>query len=233
MYLSRVRFLPTSSARAALLKIQQQGSYASHQLLWRLFTDQSERNFLFREEQSKGFNGPKGLPEFLVLSEIEPICQEQLFQIESKLFKPQLSSGDRLGFRLRANPTIALKSKVPDQKRGGRHDVLMHAKTQAKLDGEKNPAAIQQRMERAAIDWLTAPARLERLGIDFDIEPNFCGYSQQRTYKKTERQPISYSSVDYEGILTIRDPEIFLSQLTAGIGRAKSFGCGLMLIRRV
>ncbi len=38
--------------------------------------------------------------------------------------------------------------------------------------------------------------------------------------------------LDYEGVLTVEDPVLFLSALTVGFGRARAFGCGLMLVRR-
>jgi len=34
------------------------------------------------------------------------------------------------------------------------------------------------------------------------------------------------------GALEIADPAAFLARLAQGFGRAKAFGCGLMLIRR-
>jgi len=33
-------------------------------------------------------------------------------------------------------------------------------------------------------------------------------------------------------VLTVEDPPLFLVALAAGFGRARAFGCGLMLIRR-
>ena len=43
---------------------------------------------------------------------------------------------------------------------------------------------------------------------------------------------MSYSTLDFEGILTVRDPDSFLAAIARGFGAAKSYGCGLMLIRR-
>ncbi|WP_408742519.1 type I-E CRISPR-associated protein Cas6/Cse3/CasE [Acetobacter peroxydans] len=38
--------------------------------------------------------------------------------------------------------------------------------------------------------------------------------------------------LDLSGRIEITDPSLFLTQMAQGFGRAKSFGCGLMLIRR-
>jgi CRISPR system Cascade subunit CasE len=44
---------------------------------------------------------------------------------------------------------------------------------------------------------------------------------------------VQLSVLDFDGILEVLDPETFLSALYRGFGKAKAFGCGLMLIRRV
>ncbi len=67
------------------------GSYALHQWVWLLFTDDETRKFLFREEEGQGFL------RFYVLSENAP-TKNDLFQIETKEFKPKLRKGDRLIF---------------------------------------------------------------------------------------------------------------------------------------
>ena len=38
--------------------------------------------------------------------------------------------------------------------------------------------------------------------------------------------------VEFEGVLTVTDPQRFLISLGRGFGRAKAYGCGLMLIAR-
>ena len=44
---------------------------------------------------------------------------------------------------------------------------------------------------------------------------------------------MSFSTLDFEGLLTVSDPGTFLSSIVRGFGAAKAYGCGLMLIRRV
>jgi CRISPR system Cascade subunit CasE len=38
--------------------------------------------------------------------------------------------------------------------------------------------------------------------------------------------------LDFEGVLEVTDPDRFVDAVAQGFGRAKGFGCGLMLIRR-
>ncbi len=47
------------------------------------------------------------------------------------------------------------------------------------------------------------------------------------------RETISTSVLSFDGFLTVIEPELFLDNLARGFGRARAFGCGLMLIRRV
>jgi CRISPR system Cascade subunit CasE len=47
-----------------------------------------------------------------------------------------------------------------------------------------------------------------------------------------QRPPIEFSALDLSGVLEVQDGEPFLAALLSGFGKAKAFGCGLMLIRR-
>lgn len=230
MYLSKIAFRPTLASQQALLNLGRNGAYASHQLLWKLFTEDNERKFLFREEQEPLGSSLKGAPVFFVLSEQQPIMESELFTIQAKSFAPKLSIGDRLAFKLRANPTISVR--VEGEKRSKRHDVLMHAKYLAKTQGVTDQTLINHKMEQAAKIWLADPQRLERMGMSLDVVPDVESYQQQKWTKNRDKNEISYSSVDYQGVLTVQSPERFLKTLLSGIGKSKAFGCGLMLVRR-
>ena len=43
---------------------------------------------------------------------------------------------------------------------------------------------------------------------------------------------MAYSTLDFEGVLTVSDPDTLLPAIARGFGAAKAYGCGLMLIRR-
>jgi CRISPR system Cascade subunit CasE len=45
------------------------------------------------------------------------------------------------------------------------------------------------------------------------------------------KRSISLGVLDLEGELVVREPETFLTGVAAGLGRAKAFGCGWMLLR--
>jgi CRISPR system Cascade subunit CasE len=48
---------------------------------------------------------------------------------------------------------------------------------------------------------------------------------------KRRRQP-QFGVLDLAGTIEVTDSDAFLAALAQGFGRAKAFGCGLMLIRR-
>jgi CRISPR system Cascade subunit CasE len=232
MYLSRVRVDLNGLARETLFEIMEGGAYGAHQLLWRLFPDhEAVRPFLFRQEmeEADGTQGktPKGLPLFYVLSDREPVGMAGLLGVQSKPLAPTLAAGDRLAFRLRANPTVA--RRVEDAKRSPRSDVLMAAKKPFS-PAQRTSAECVKAMDQAARDWLET--RAEGLGFHLPVEPEVGAYRQHVLQKPGRRDAIQFSSVDYEGLLEVTDPGRLVETLTRGVGRAKAFGCGLMLLRR-
>ena len=113
MYFSRIRIRP--DVRDLHLLVSGNG-YGAHQLLWKLFPGDDKRSFIFREEvareQMPFHKGVKGEPVFYLVSGSQPIADHPIFAVESKTYAPKLSNGERLAFRLRANPTIARKEEI-------------------------------------------------------------------------------------------------------------------------
>jgi CRISPR system Cascade subunit CasE len=58
------------------------------------------------------------------------------------------------------------------------------------------------------------------------------GYDQIHISRGRARRVIAFSVLDLEGVLEVQSPDRFVDALTRGFGKAKAFGCGLMLIRR-
>lgn len=230
MYLSSVRLDLNCLNRAELFDVLEGGAYTAHQLLWRLFPDvpAGERPFIFRQEMEEDANGKSaGLPRFYVGSDRPPEPVKG-FDVQCKPFAPQLARGERLAFRLRANPTVA---KPADEGcRSHRADVLMDARYPF-VKGARTSQACVEAMDTAARDWLAR--RAESLGFTLPVKPEVGAYRQHALVKKDGGQPIRYSSVDYEGLLEVANPERLGETLQNGIGRAKAFGCGLLLLRRV
>ncbi len=330
MYISRIRIRPDARDLHLLIDAN---SYGVHQLLWKLFpssvesqNDQKEmkRSFLFREEiareQIPFHKGVKGESVFYTISQALPVSDHPLFAVESKPYALRLNEGDRLAFRLRANPVLLEKKErtaeefaawKDRQKRRGerglppskalergwncgkvvRHDVVMDAqqrllrelaeKTSVPAHGKKSDMkkvlltswrqagdirevedilkqiifgnerykdietrrlntaklldmALKARMNKALETWLHdkgkntgfALVRDPKGRLKFQAE----GYQWHALPKKGKTA--GFSSVDFEGEIEVIDPELFANVLFYGIGPAKGFGCGLMLVRR-
>ena len=203
-------------------KMQNSGPYAIHQWLWQLFPNQEKRTFLFREERiGKSY-------QYYLLSEVAPLSNHQFFLIETKPYQPKLTTGMRLFFSLRANPVVF--------KNGKRSDVLMNAKYPIKKQRLKiETNEIKLRQNEAAINWLIKQSETRGFSLsttnDQQVNCAVISYVQQQFIKKSDLKPIIYSSVDYQGVLTVTDAELFLNTIYQGIGKSKGFGCGLFLIK--
>lgn len=236
MFLSRVTINLNHLTPSMMDKWHTAQPYAAHQWLWQLFRDRSQRTFLFRQEIQN---------QFYLLSQEPPEHQHNLFEVETKTYQPQLQSGMRFDFRLRANPVVTRNNK--------RNDVLMDAKFHAKLQGVPREQWWRLQAE-AATNWLARNGEMHGFKLEncisdelerwFGVAPDdnyqlpneasFCvvSYQQHRCSRRDGEQPIMFSSVDYAGKLTVTDPVLFLSALNNGIGKSKALGCGLLLIRR-
>ncbi|MBS68563.1 MAG: type I-E CRISPR-associated protein Cas6/Cse3/CasE [Pseudomonas sp.] len=191
--------------------------YRDHALIWRLFPgDGMARDFLFRRLEDER--------SFYVVSARPPQPDSGLFQIRSKPYAPQLEQGAWLRFDLRANPTVSLRQ---EDGRSRRHDVLMHAKHEASVEQR---GQLRQVLDAAGRDWLLT--RAERWGLSIRAESVLQnGYRQQRLRRKG--RTIEYSSLDYQGLAEVTDPQRLRQALLEGVGHSKGFGCGLLLVRRI
>jgi len=227
-YLTRATLRREQASLKALLPLLAPGRPLSgHHLVWSLCTEGEgmARDFLWRQMETD---------RFLILSPRQPVDRHGLFEVESKPFRPELAAGDLLGFSLRANPTVT--RRMPGKTRGKRHDVVMDAI--APLAEEARAEARSQAILTAGRDWLAAQGEAGGFALaDPDAESwwsedlRIGGY--RRLPLEGKRPGAAIGLLDFDGVLTVTDPALFLSKLTAGIGHAKAYGCGLMLIRRL
>ena len=219
MYFSRVTLKLNRLPYVMQQKMQNSGPYAIHQWLWQLFPNQEKRCFLFREERiGKGY-------QYYLLSEIAPLTNHELFLVETKPYQPKLTVGMKLIFSLRANPVVF--------KNGKRSDVMMNAKYLAKQQGLDNEIKIRQ--NEAAINWLIKQSESRGFSLSTtdaqQLDCTVINYTQEQFIKKSNFKPITYSSVDYQGVLTVTDVDLFLNTIYQGVGKSKGFGCGLFLLK--
>jgi CRISPR system Cascade subunit CasE len=200
---------------------------ASHKLVWALFADSADRrrDFLWREEKPG---------HFMALSSRPPDDPHRLFELDFKRFEPALSVGDRLGFTLRANPVVARPEARGE--RGKRHDVVMNALRT--IPKSERAASRPEAVLTAGRAWLVRQGEAHGFAPVGDADVD--GYDSLRIPRDNSRRtlrdkakPAVFGVLDISGVLEVRDPARFLARLVQGFGRARAFGCGLMLIRRV
>ncbi|MCQ9156516.1 type I-E CRISPR-associated protein Cas6/Cse3/CasE [Acidomonas methanolica] len=219
LYFSHIRLACTPSAQAlsALLRPTESGERVSvqHRLLWSTFADSAERerDFLWREERDGSF---------LALSARPPL-QTDLFQPHQvKPYAPDLAPGETLDFRLRANATR--------MKRGGKREDVV----KASIDALEQRDRVGRRMEIASSEgkaWLERQGEKSGFKVAAAVAEDYSTVSLPRP-DVSHRNMMKLGILDLSGRIEITDPTLFLAQMAQGFGRAKSFGCGLMLIRR-
>jgi CRISPR system Cascade subunit CasE len=222
MIITKVRLSRRAGTQGSLAKVLLTGAAQdqSHGLVWSLFSraDKPERDFLFREIEPGAF---------IIVAHRPPDDPHSLWDIAPpKPYSPELKAGDRLGFVLRANPAMAISQ--PNRKRSKHVDVIMHAKQG--LAGEARRAFSADDTSRVAVDWLAK--RGPSIGAEVDTKKcTATGYTQVRIPKAPK--PITFSQIDFSGQLTVTDSTRFQASLFDGIGKARSYGCGLVLVRRI
>ena len=226
LYLTRVRLRSDAAldALAPLLMGKAAGfgraNHPGHHLVWYLFAGGPDRSrdFLWREAGSRSF---------YVLSARHPRDPHDLFDVaEPKPFEPALSVGDWLSFSLRANPVV--RRRDADGDRRVKHDVVMHA-----LHQHRSGTRARRRMEvarEAGFEWLSSQAT--RFGFAVERDHVTVDRYEQHRIGRAGSAPMSYSTLDFDGILQVTDPGEFVARIGRGFGAARAYGCGLMLVRR-
>ncbi len=134
-----------------------------------------------------------------------------------------LSNSTPLRFRLCANPTKRL------------HDGTGK-------DGWGAGKRVDLRREEDQLAWLESKARVGGFAL-CHVQANplvtnvrqmpggrITGNRSRRGSASTERAPLTFGAVLFEGALQVTDPALFLSTLERGIGSGKAYGFGLLSI---
>lgn len=198
--------------------------------------DEHRCDLLFRVESTR-----MRPPIVLVQTQTEPdwsrlpagylLCRADFKSLDSAL--RDLRAGDRLRFRLRANPTkrVAIKNGqlggVVVGERGKRvgltteDEQIRWLLRRAYAGGFKIPG-----------QWVNAKHPETREPIQL---PNFRVdvVSEGRDYNSKPGHDGFFLAVRFEGILVVNDPEAFRATVAAGIGSGKAFGFGLLSLAPV
>lgn len=113
--------------------------------------------------------------------------------------------GQRLRFRLCANPTVKL---------------VRHDETGARRNSNRVPLVHEDRQ----LAWLTGKAAQSGFHV---LEATITGQNRQKGWKRGA-SPLTLLTVQFDGHLQITDADAFQQALAHGIGPARAFGCGLL-----
>lgn len=186
--------------------------YDIHRALWQLFPDHPDdcREFLFRvEKKERGFG-----VELLLQSVEVPVSNNQTIRITaSREYRLSITNGQRLRFRLRANP---IKTINDEMGRINRKGMVKKCRVPLIREEEQNTWLKRKLSEACSIETLSVQRE----------EPIYFR-------KKKDQRGGKIQTVMFDGIIRIKDQESFLDRLKDGIGPAKAFGCGLLSIAPV
>ena len=222
--------------------------YEMHRTLWKAFPGEDQGGagrVLFRVD-----NDGTG-PLALVQSVFEPNWRTLPVGYlrcppESKPFDPAFAVGDRLRFRLRANPTKRLREASPIADDAApdpnRIRILPRGEGRTKSVGRR----IGLLSENDQISWLinkAAKAGFTVPGKWVDTEdpeskapiklPNFrVDAIPEGRLKHIKEQGSTHVVVRFEGVLIVQDPVLFKQTLFAGVGSGKGFGFGLLSVAK-
>lgn len=204
-------------SRVEIPRVLSRNPYEFHRYLWRLFpgepeesrsdATESRQGFLFRVEENK-----PGRPARLLLqSRRLPECTSELTLIGTREFHPQPLSGQRLAFILTANPI----KTIVDAQRESKHN---------KKSEKCRVPLIREEEQR---EWLTRKLAnaAEIITVNVQLHPPLY-------FRKGDRAGKLVTST-FDGVLQVSDPVHLTKLLENGVGPAKGFGCGLLLLRRV
>jgi CRISPR system Cascade subunit CasE len=208
MYISRIE-IPWQRAR---------NPYDIHRHLWRLFpgaepesrsdAGEARSGFLFRIEHQQTGSATR----VLIQSRTEPIASaEGIAVLGTRAFNPAPSAGQRLAFLLTANPIKTIG------------DAELAAKPDKRGDKCRVPL-VREEEQRA---WLArkfdGAARVEVCAV----------LPHPPLYFRKGNRGGKLATVTFEGELTVTAPERLRDLIENGVGPAKAFGCGLLLVRRI
>ncbi|MFE2291931.1 type I-E CRISPR-associated protein Cas6/Cse3/CasE [Streptomyces sp. NPDC059452] len=130
--------------------------------------------------------------------------------------------GDRVDFRTVVNPVYSRPPAPgsPEKTRGTRvaHTRPEHVKTwfARRLQPTGEPAV--------------APDGVTRIGADADTD-RLALRMLPKVSSPAPHKGLRIARAEIKGTLTVTDPQVFVAALTQGIGHARAYSCGLILVR--
>jgi CRISPR system Cascade subunit CasE len=189
-----------------------------HKAAWALFPNMPEAKrkdlgFLFRADEDEAELC------LTVASRNKPVrpvwCYEESWLCRS--LPPEYLEHKKFRFKLRVNPTRTTRKnpdQTPREKKNGRHEAIL-----------KNPELKKWFLDKAEQNGFRVIEKPKE--IELDIFPPVFHELGKNGYEGT------IVGVDLQGMLEVTDGGLFKKAFEKGIGRARSFGFGLLVIQPI
>lgn len=193
---------------AAVAKLRIRDVYDWHQRVWECVPgrDGQRRDFLTRLDQKGG-----GF-QLLIVSPVEPTrpdwCPPDCWR-GPKPVPESYFVRSRYRFQLRANPTKKVAVQNPDGS--------------FKKNGRRVPLSKREDL----IAWITRKGEQGGFAVQ---EETLRTIPRGREYFQKNGQHGLHSAVEFQGVLSVTDSAKFHETFACGIGSAKAFGFGLLVI---
>lgn len=193
---------------AAVARLRIRDVYDWHQRVWECVPgrDGQRRDFLTRLDQKGG-----GF-QLLIVSPVEPTrpdwCPPDCWR-GPKPIPESYFARSRYRFQLCANPTKKVAVQNPDGS--------------FKKNGRRVPLSKREDL----IAWITRKGEQGGFAVQ---EETLRTIPRGREYFQKNGQHGLHSAVEFQGVLSVTDPAKFHETFTCGIGSAKAFGFGLLVI---
>ncbi len=212
LYLSEIKVCGPEAA-----KLMPRDGYGWHKVLWRFFPQREAREFLYRVdavEQALRLYVLSSIPIQVPDGMAPGICR-------SREIPESFLSHTNYRFQLRANPTKRLAS---DARTGQR----LEKGPRIPITGEAELAAWLRRKGEQGGFSIPGLEHWPEGDIPLRITPE-----KRNEFRKPGLDKAHHSSVQFSGILHVDNATQFRQCFEKGIGSAKSFGFGLLLLQPI
>ncbi len=206
-YLTQVTLDFAAAARLGL-----SDTYEWHQAVWKAFPgrDGQKRDFLTRlDRRPEGFR-------VLIVSPVQPVrpdwCPSDPENWKTKPIPETYFTRRRYAFQLCANPTRKVAVQEPDGS--------------FKKNGRRVPLGSREEL----VAWIRRKGEQGGFAVD---EETLRTFSLGREYFEKKGMRGLHSAVEFQGVLTVTDPQKSYEAFIRGVGSAKAFGFGLLVIAPV
>lgn len=198
-----------------------QNPYEIHRCLWRLFPGEARETRQHQQEPRAGFlfrleTYQTGRPvRVLVQSRQRPMPMTPIQVVGCREFDPQPRVGQRLAFILTANPIKTIVDAEATAKPNKRPNQRGQHKCRVPLVDEQHQQA-----------WLMRHLAVAAIVETLTVLPH------APLYFRKGSQGGKLMMATFEGVMEVSEPAELVRLLESGVGPAKAFGCGLLLVRR-